>query len=116
MEGVMEERIARNDATFRVANERIAETAAQQGIDRLVPFICECAEPRCTEIIQLSLEEYESVRAEATHFLTVPAHEGSTGDAAQVVSENDRYSIVRKTGRAGEVARALDTRQEDEVA
>jgi hypothetical protein len=116
MDDATEERIARNDATFRVANERIAETAAEQRIDRLVPFICECAEPRCTEIIQLSMEEYRSVRAEPTQFLTVPDHEGGPASAARVVAENNRFVIVRKTGRAGEVARELDTPAEDEVA
>jgi hypothetical protein len=116
MDRFSEERIARNDATFREANERIARTADEQGIHEIVPFICECADERCSEILQLSLEEYESVRADGTLFLNAPGHQRAARGAARVVSQNDRYFVVAKTGHAGEVARALDPRQEDEVA
>ncbi len=116
MQELTEERIARNDSTFRVANDRIAETAVEQGMEQFVPFICECAEPRCAEIIQLSLGEYEAIRAEPAHFLNAPGHERAAQGAGRVVSTHDRFVVVRKTGRAGAIARALDPRAEDEVA
>jgi hypothetical protein len=116
MDDVIAVRIARNDATFRLANERIAETAAEQGIDELVPFVCECAEPRCTEIIQLSLDEYESVRSEPVQFLNAHGHERAARGRARIVAEHDGYVVVAKIGRAGEVAQALDPREQDEVA
>jgi hypothetical protein len=116
MDDVIAVRIARNDATFRLANERIAETAAEQGIDDLVPFVCECAEPRCTEIIQLSLDAYESVRSESAQFLNARGHEPADRGQTRVVAEHDHYVVVAKIGRAGDVARALDPRKRDEVA
>jgi hypothetical protein len=105
------ERVALNDATFRNANERIEGKAESLGIDP-VPFLCECADPSCTEIILLSLNTYEEVRAEPTHFLNVPGHDVSAGPHAQVVEERAGYSIVEKLGVAADIVADLDERSE----
>jgi hypothetical protein len=110
------ERVGRNDATFREANERISDTASREGMDERIPFLCECAEERCTEIVRLSLEEYEAVRANATHFLNAVGHEVAAGPHGEVVERNDGYVVVRKKGRAAEVAEALDPRAPSEEA
>ena len=52
-----EERIARNDSTFRDANEKIAAAAGKYELVEKVPFICECATESCTLIVRLSLAE-----------------------------------------------------------
>jgi len=57
------ERLAGNDATFREANEHIAERAETYRVDGLISFICECAEESCTEIVRLTMDEYAHVRA-----------------------------------------------------
>ena len=44
-----EERIARNDSTFRDANEKIAKAAGEYELVEEVPFICECATESCTD-------------------------------------------------------------------
>src|SRR4051794_37329338 len=47
---VQAERVARNNATFREANEGIAAKAQQLGLDaELIPFLCECVDERCTQ-------------------------------------------------------------------
>jgi hypothetical protein len=46
---------------FREANERIEATAYNTRLLGPVPFICECANPDCTEIVRLELDEYEAV-------------------------------------------------------
>jgi hypothetical protein len=107
---LMEERIARNEATFREANEKIGETAERLEVNIPVPFMCECAEPSCTAIIRLPLEEYEEIRAHPRHFLNAPGHEAAARGFAEVVEERGNYSIAEKTGYAGEVAEALDER------
>ena len=104
------ERIARNDATFRAANERISDTAAEQEMEEGVPFLCECAEPTCREIITLSLDTYEQIRADSRRFFNVPGHQKSAGPHVRVVSGNDRYVVIEKVGRAGEVVDELDPR------
>jgi hypothetical protein len=104
------ERVARNDATFREANEHIQDRAEQYGLEGLVPFICECAEESCTTIVPLTLEEYSHVRADSTHFLNVPGHQVAGQGHVRVVEEHDRYVIVEKLGLAGEITRRLDKR------
>jgi hypothetical protein len=102
-----EERIARNDATFREANERIEAVADEHGFGDPVPFICECAELRCTELIQLPIEEYRYVRTNPRWFINVPGHQVAMQGAGSVVEERDGYLIVEKEGHAGEVAEEL---------
>ena len=103
------ERVALNDATFREANEKIVATAEEAGVDP-VPFICECADPGCTEIIRLGLEEYERIRAEATHFLNVPGHDESAVGYARVVERHGGYVVVEKIGEAAQIVQRLDQR------
>ena len=110
MEEVQEERIATNNATFREANERISAAAGSYGIETPIPFICECSDPRCSEVIRISLDEYEEVRANSRHFLNIPGHEAASKGLAVVVERRDGYSIVEKTGRAGEIVESLDER------
>lgn len=113
MDRLMEERIARNDATFREANERISAAAGAYGTDIPVPFICECADPKCSEIVRLELNQYEEVRANSRHFLNIPAHQEAAQGAAVVVAERDGYVIVEKVGHAGDIVEGLDERNVD---
>ncbi len=104
------ERVARNDAVFRAANERISDVAAEQEMQDGVPFLCECAEPTCKDIVTLSLREYEQIRADSRRFLNVPGHQKSAGPHARVVARTDGYYVVQKVGRAAEVVNELDPR------
>ena len=110
MDRLLEERIAKNDATFRRANERISAAAETFGVDMAVPFVCECADPECSEIVRLKLEEYEDIRADSRQFFHIPGHRDADGAAGVVVAERDGYVIVEKTGHAAEIAKALDER------
>lgn len=101
------ERIARNDATFREANEDIADVAEKVGAVETIPFICECAEPTCKEIVLLSRDEYEEVRSDPRVFVNAVGHHVAAQGWAKVIAERDGYVIVRKIGRAGEVAEDL---------
>ena len=103
------ERVARNDSTFRHANEQIERAAEPLGIEP-VPFLCECAEERCTEIVRLTLAQYEAVRAEPRWFVNAPGHEQSGGRHVSVVADCGEYLVVEKVGEAGELAEQLDER------
>jgi hypothetical protein len=105
-----ERRIAENEITFRDANERIRRALDRLGgFDGMVPFICECAQEHCSEVVRLALGEYERVRANARAFLCAPGHE-TTDDLGTVVFQNDRYCVSVKDGLAGEIAEAADPR------
>ena len=104
---------AANEATFREANEQIRATERELDppLDR-VPYLCECDDVRCRELIRLTAGEYERVREDGATFIIAPDH-SSLGD---VIEQNDHYLVVRKKDRGGEVARGLDPRKEDAVS
>ena len=107
------ELIARNDSAFRDANEQIGAKAREHHTaeDQAVPFICECADPSCTSILQITLVEYEDVRADSRQFLNALGHERVEG-LIEVIFHNHTYLVVRKFGRAGAVAEELDARRD----
>jgi hypothetical protein len=105
---MIQERIARNDAVFRDANERIRASAEAYDAET-VPFLCECADLGCRTVILLQLSEYESIRASGRRFLNAPGHEETLH--GKVVERHRGHVVVEKEERAGEVAEALDPRR-----
>ena len=100
------ERIGKNEALFREVNERIKEITAYDGD---AEFLCECGDDACTRPIRLTIEEYEQVRANPTHFAIVPGHE--VLDVERVVAQNERYAVVEKLhGEASRLASQTDPR------
>jgi hypothetical protein len=104
------ERVARNNAIFREANESISGAAHEYGVETPAPFICECADPACTAIIQVELGDYERIRAKATWFLYAPGHDRASQGYADVVDRRDGYDMVEKRGDAGDLAEDVDPR------
>jgi hypothetical protein len=103
--------MAENEATFRDANERIHARARELEFPQPVPFLCECGERDCHEIVSLSLDAYAEVRNRPTQFLVSPGHEDFEEPSGRVVAEHDGHLVVEKFGVAGEVAARRDTRQ-----
>jgi hypothetical protein len=101
------ERLARNDSIFREANERIGEAASEFEMTAQVPFVCECADPECREIIRLSLDEYAAIRRDPRLFVNAVGHEETDNAWTEVVARLDGHVIVEKVGRAGAVAAQL---------
>ena len=95
---------ARTESAFREVNERIAENA-QRFDAGTTEFICECDDPRCTERVEATLEEYEAVRADATRFLIAPGHTDRTVE--RVVLRSSGFTVIEKVQAA---ARALARR------
>jgi hypothetical protein len=104
-----EARAAKNEVSFRKANERLGEKREELDVEGKTPFLCECSDPRCTEIIQLTFVEYEHARSNPTWFLIAHGHEPG---AAATVEEHGDYAIVEKTGVAGAIAAEEDPRDE----
>ena len=75
MEDERQRRIGRNQALFREVNERIERVsgALRTGTDTIT-VLCECGNQACAERIEVSLSDYERVRAEPTLFLVRPGH------------------------------------------
>ena len=105
MDSGAQERVARNEAAFRKVNEAIE--AGRRTRDGLLGFVCECGRLGCNEIIELTVSEYEAVRADARQFAVRRGHET---EAERVLETHERYVVVAKRGRAGEVAEFTDPR------
>lgn len=87
------EKALRNELTFRAANEAIRE--ARERLPHAsgpVPFLCECEEEGCTEILRVPLAEYAGVRADPRWFLLAGGHP----HRGTVVEERDGYQVVEK--------------------
>jgi hypothetical protein len=105
------EQVARNDAIYREANERIESAAEEYEVAGPIPFICECADPKCRDVVLLTMPEYEEIRANPTHFVNLPGHERLAADHVETVRRAPGYLVVEKVGRAGEIVQELDPRQ-----
>jgi hypothetical protein len=101
-------RVAENESIFRRANEQLEERFREFGARGLTPFLCECGDMACTQVIRLNLDEYEAVRTEGARFAIVPGHQ--ILEAERVVEENGRFDVVEKTDGGRWVAEAQDPR------
>ncbi len=105
----MEVRSVRTESTFRDANEKLRSSRERLAADHeRTPFLCECEDVRCRTLLLLTVEEYELARESGDLFLIAPGHEGRTVGVA--LTSTEHYVLVRKVGRAGELARGLDPR------
>jgi hypothetical protein len=93
---------------FRDANEKIFARAVELGIDEEpIPFLCECAEAGCTQLVILSLPAYEEARRLSNRFVVLPGHEEPIDI---VVDHVDRYLLIEKVGLEGHITDERDPR------
>jgi hypothetical protein len=93
---------------FRDFNETIEGAARAGGLHDAVVFMCECGDDFCAEDVELTIAEYEPIRAVPTHFLVRPGH--FTPDVEVIIEQRSGYWVVEKTGGAADVARDTDPR------
>ena len=109
----VDERRARNEIAFREVNERIEEISREL-TDRERPavrleLVCECSRKDCTETLEATVAEYESVRTNPRHFLVLPGHEHA--ETAPVVERTSRFLVVEKLEEEGQYAIEHDPRR-----
>lgn len=89
---LFEHRAARNEAMFREINEESYDLSdVRPGAHR---FICECANAECSDLVELTVAEYEEVRANGRWFFVAPGHEDTALE--KVVSRHANYFVVEK--------------------
>ena len=99
-----EERIARNEAAFRKANERVKGWEERHRFDSEAElYLCECGNPECVEKIRLRKADYERIRMNPIHFVVVPGHE--VPDVETVIEAHEGWAMVEK---APEVRHIVD--------
>jgi len=105
---VRQQRAARNQAIFREVNERLEELGDSVNGDDYHRFVCECATVECVLPVELTIDEYESVRREGSTFVVAVGH--VYPDVERVVLEGNRFTVVEKLAAGAELARAHDPR------
>jgi hypothetical protein len=103
-------RIAKNEAVFREVNERIERTAQDSKTSERFGFVCECGLENCLELIDLSIFEYERVRANPLYFFVSDGHEIESVEDVVERNADYNYNIVKKQGVGKDVARQTDPR------
>ena len=103
-------RVGLNESIFRQVNEQIESLNRDLGGEsRTMTAICECANGDCTDRLEISVTDYEKVRADARRYIVVPGHE--VAEFESIVDRGDGYDVVEKReGAAAALARETDPR------
>jgi hypothetical protein len=80
--------------TFRSANREIVKVAQDLGAGAAVPFLCECSDRACREIVRLPWREYAAIHEHPHRYVVTPGHE--LLEVEQLVSESSAYNVVEK--------------------
>jgi CheY-like chemotaxis protein len=89
--GAVSEHSMRSAFSRAVNDELIGLSTAHGGIRRIV---CECSRRMCTELLDVTLADYEAVRAHSTRLLVVPGHE--VANVQRVVTRTRRVAVVQE--------------------
>ena len=96
------------ESAFRDANEQIQAKADELGFGaRATPYLCECEDAGCTDVIGLTRLEYEKVRAHPKRFVMVSGHQEPD---SRLMQEGPRFTVIEKTGAEGKLVAARDPR------
>lgn len=102
-------RAAKNEVVLRDLNERLRRHPMSRS-KRLWEWVCECADITCMKAIELSIEEYDAVRAATTRFAVAPGAEHVNLEIERVVQREERYWVVEKIGVGAEISENFDPR------
>jgi hypothetical protein len=100
-----QERVVRNEALFRAANEQLEGLNDTFGsLTDTFQIVCECGYGDCVELLTIPTADYTRVRSDPTLFFVLVGHQDATSEAV-VEEEREKYVVVRKhPGRPAELA------------
>lgn len=101
-------RIGGNESAVRRVNETLRAGKVLADAERVFPFRCECGVLGCNQLVELTLPEYEAVRANPIRFIVVDGHEIT--ETERIVERFARYSVVEKESPGATVAAESDPR------
>ena len=95
-ETLRKERLVKNEVAARGYNRRRLHLELGTGADgdEEVPFLCECGEATCAEVMEITPEKYVEAHAVPTRFTVRPAH--VAGEVEWIVATHQGYWIVEK--------------------
>jgi hypothetical protein len=107
----LEERLALNQAIFRVANERMLAWPEQGSwpADEPLSVFCECSHEGCRKKLAVPRPQYEAVRTNARRFLVAPGH--NLARIERVVTDGGDWIVVEKKDELAELVTRTDPRE-----
>ena len=95
-------RAARNELVFRAVNEQIMDVTERfQAELSELDLVCECADPSCTGMVRLEVEEFSEIDQAENAFIVLRGHEDA--QVEDVVTERPGYVVVRKRDVAARI-------------
>ena len=83
-------------ALRRSVNEQIRRTIDWDGSGSIDLF-CECGRVRCSDRLQIAIDEFDGVLGTSGWYIVLPGHED--GGAEHTVSRRDDVIVVARNGR-----------------
>ena len=105
-----EERLANNEAMFRLANERMAGWEELHATEAVELYFCECADEACRQKVSLRKAEYEAVRSDPRRFLIAEDHE--IPDVETVIEKHEGWAVIEKNPEVTQTVESLDPRRQ----
>jgi hypothetical protein len=95
MEASPNEQLIKNQESVRSANERLYSVAAERvPADRVVPFLCECADGACRGRVNMKIAEYVEIHGDRDRYAILRDH--AIVDGEGVIERRALFDIVRK--------------------
>ena len=88
---IRDDRVVDNQRTFRSASDRLQDIVIVEE-QRLVPFLCECADPACTGRVHATVAEFGAAHGELGGSFLRPGHSRVAGE--KVLSREGRFDVV----------------------
>jgi hypothetical protein len=84
----------------RDLNERLRRIVSEHQFEvtQRVPFVCECDDPNCREIVMLSLIGYDFVREHPRRFLLAAGHVDAESAHERILEAENGYAIIETVG------------------
>ena len=86
--------LAENQRAFRIGNERLRGAVGARAGGKPIPFLCECTDETCIGRVDLTLDEYRSIRRHENRFVILRDHPTLAGE--RIVQENGFHQVVEK--------------------
>jgi hypothetical protein len=90
---IRDDRVVDNQRSFRSAFDRLQDIVIVEE-QRLVPFLCECADAGCTGRIHATVAEFDAAHEGLGGSFLLPGHARVTGE--KVLSSEGRFDIVNR--------------------
>ena len=88
-----DDRLVDNQRSYRSASDRLQDLVIVEE-QRLVPFLCECADPGCSGRIHATVAEFEAVHGSRNGSFLLPGHTRVAGE--KILSSDRRYDVVSR--------------------